>query len=183
MCAFVTAASITPNPQKDVSGPLLRRDANLVVTVLLVGEVDPPPILSVESMAACGFAALWRFERRWPHRAGSTRNVNTILIFVTVIREDMFAGTSGKESAGGLLTVDGANRHPWSRRSHGCSFRGPWHWSSVRGGAEGGVSRRALRYTDQRVCVGGVRFVAPTDRLAQRIFDRCVETGAASPPP
>ena len=31
---------------------------------------------------------------------------------MTTIREDMFADTTGKVSAGGVLTVDGVNRHP-----------------------------------------------------------------------
>ena len=31
---------------------------------------------------------------------------------MTIIREDMFADTTGKVPAGGVLTVDGVNRHP-----------------------------------------------------------------------
>ena len=45
---------------------------------------------------------------------------------MTTIREDMFADTTGKVSAGGVLTVDGINRHPRLRQLHGPSFRGTY---------------------------------------------------------
>ena len=45
---------------------------------------------------------------------------------MTTIREDMFADTTGKVSAGGVLTVDGVNRHPRLRQLYGPSFRGAY---------------------------------------------------------
>ena len=42
------------------------------------------------------------------------------------IREDTFADTSGKVPAGGVLAVDGANRHPWLWQLYGSSFRGTY---------------------------------------------------------
>ena len=45
---------------------------------------------------------------------------------MTTIREDMFADTTGKVPAGGVLTVDGVNRHPRLRQLHGPSFRGTY---------------------------------------------------------
>ena len=55
---------------------------------------------------------------RGPTRADSIRNPNNELANRT------FDTNGGRVPAGGVLSVDGAIRHPWPQRLHGRSLRG-----------------------------------------------------------
>ena len=55
---------------------------------------------------------------RGPTRADSIRNPNNELANHT------FDTNGGRVPAGGVLSVDGAIRHPWPQRLHGRSLRG-----------------------------------------------------------